>query len=420
MMCHPRRILFALAALTALGGTISAQQTGADPLLNRFYGLKASNPTAARAALEEAARRFPNDIRVQLELGYLTLAAGEKPRALTAFRAAARLAPGRADLWRQIGYIENDLGNDIAALDAFERSRQMEPNDGVTLQIAYIQAKLERREAATRNFRSVIKSSDPKFAEQACGAYSNLRGLPDPIMPKPLFAEYYAAPEYRTNFGVTVVPFEARVGASFGETTIIEPYASARLTYDTRSGAGVFGPQIYFDNALVPALGVRVIPHVSIPAFVFVEGGAGYDIIDRRRERWRDDLRGGIVAYKEWNTALACPYKVTFPFRLIADVYADGVYYTRYQNFIAYVRVRPGLRIVETPDLAIDTYALIAATTDTKGLADNRQLETGGGVALRLYSLYNLTLRAEGVQVFRLRNSGYTDFRFRLEHTIRF
>ena len=46
----------------------------------------------------------------------------------------------------------------------------------------------------------------------------------------------------------------------------------------------------------MPALGIRVQPHTSIPAFVFVEGGAGYDIIDRRRERWRDDLRGGIVA----------------------------------------------------------------------------------------------------------------------------
>ena len=110
----------------------------------------------------------------------------------------------------------------------------------------------------------------------------------------------------------------------------------------------------------------------------------------------------------------------TFPFRPIADIYADGVYYTRYQNFIAYARVRPGLRLVETPDFAIDGYALIAATTDTKGLAENRQLETGGGVGLRIYPLYGLTLRAEGVQVFRLRNSGYTDFRFRVEHTLRF
>jgi hypothetical protein len=31
-----------------------------------------------------------------------------------------------------------------------------------------------------------------------------------------------------------------------------------------------------------------------------------------------------------------------------------------------------------------------------------------------------LTLRAEGVQVFRVRATGYTDFRFRIEHTIRF
>jgi hypothetical protein len=268
-----------------------------------------------------------------------------------------------------------------------------------------------------------MRSADPKIATQACGAYANLRGVPGRLMPKPFFAEYYVAPEYRTHFGVTVVPVEARVGASFGiAKTVIEPYLSARLTYDSRSGTGVFGPQIYFDNAFVPAAGIRVRPHVDLPFFLFGEAGAGYDIVDRNRTRWRDDLRGGYVAYYEWNMGLGCPLteRVTFPFRPIADFYSDGVYYTRYQNFILYGRVRPGLRLVETDSIALDGYALIAGTTDSKGLADNRQLEVGGGVAVRLYDLLGLTLRAEGVHVLRLRNSSYTDFRFRLEHTIRF
>jgi hypothetical protein len=110
----------------------------------------------------------------------------------------------------------------------------------------------------------------------------------------------------------------------------------------------------------------------------------------------------------------------SFPFRPIFDVYADGVYFTRYQNFISYARLRPGLRLFERPELAVDGYGLFAGTIDTKSLADNRQLEVGGGVALRLYDLMGLTLRAEGVQVFRVRAAGYTDFRFRIEHTIRF
>lgn len=416
-----------LAALCLAIGVLEpasarAQVPPADRLLNQFYSLRTKNPGAARAVLEQAARRFPRDLRIQLELGYFTLAAGDKRRALVAFRAAVGLAPRRADLWRQIGYIENDLGHHDSALAAFEESRRLEPNDTVTMQIAYIQDRLERRRAAASNFRAAMRSRDPKIATQACGAYGNLRGLPDRLMPKPLFAEYYLAPEYRTHFGVTVVPVEARVGASFGTTTVIEPYLSARLTYDSRSGTGVFGPQIYFDNAFVPALGVRLRPHVDLPFFLFAEGGAGYDLVDRNRKRWRDDLRGGFVAYYEWNMRLGCPLpgRVTFPFRPIADVYSDGVYYTRYQNFILYGRVRPGLRLVETDSIALDAYALIAGTTDSKGLADNRQLEIGGGVAIRLYDLLGLTLRAEGVQVLRLRNTGYTDFRFRVEHTIRF
>jgi hypothetical protein len=419
-----RTLILKFGLLLLLGlttGDAWAQQSPADAVLNRFYALRARNPGAARAVLEQGIRRFPRDQRMQLELGYFVLGQGDKRRALRAFRAAVGLTPGRADLWRQIGYIEIDLANIPAALEAFEESLRLEPeNEPARMQTAYLQDQLGRKRAAARNFRAVIPSRDPKLAEESCAAYSNLRGQPGKILPNPFFAEYYAAPEYRTHFGVTVIPFDARAGASFGEKTIVEPYVGVRLTHDSRSGNGVFGPQIYYDNALVPSLGLRIQPHVSIPISLFVEGGAGYDLIERGRNRWRDDLRGGFVGYYEWNMGLACPLRVTFPFRPIFDFYADGVYFTRYQNFISYARARPGVRFVETPDISLDAYALVAATTDTKGLVDNRQLETGGGLALRLYPLYGLTLRAEGVQVFRLRNSGYTDFRFRIEHTIRF
>lgn len=416
------RLLLISLMLSALsGGPAAAQQSGADALLNRYYALKEKDPRAARAVLEEAVRRYPRDSRVHLEIGYLTLAAGDKRRALAAFRAAVSLIPGRADLWSQIGYIENDLGRPEAALGAFEEALRLEPgNDTVRIEVAYLQDRLGRKMAAARSFRAVIPSKDPKLAEQACGAYSNLRAQPDKLLPNPFFAEYYLAPEYRTHFGVSVLPFDARAGASFGTTTIVEPYVSFRLTRDSRSGSGSLGPQIFYDNALIAGLGLRVQPHVSIPIAVFVEGGAGYDIVPRDRERWRDDLRGGVVGYWEWNTGLACPLRTSFPFRPLFDIYGDGVYFTRYQNFIAYARMRPGLRLFERPEVALDAYALIAGTIDSKSLADNRQLEVGGGVALRLYELMGLTLRAEGVQVFRVRASGYTDFRFRIEHTIRF
>ena len=125
-----RFFLITLLVACTVAGTAAAQQGRADPLLNRFYGLREKNPAAARAALEQAVRRFPHDLRVQLEFGYLTLKAGEKVRALAAFRAAVALAPGRADLWRQIGYIENDLANHPAALEAFEESLRLDPGNG--------------------------------------------------------------------------------------------------------------------------------------------------------------------------------------------------------------------------------------------------------------------------------------------------
>lgn len=414
-----RGLLLILIVAAATAAEVRAQS--ADVSLNRFYGLRATNPQAARAVLEQAARAFPGDLRVHLELGYFTLNAGDKSRALQAFRRAVEIAPARADLWRQIGFLESDLGNFDAAIAAFEQSLRLEPNNlEVRAQVAYLQDRLGRRRAAAANFRAAMRAADRRVAADACRAYGNIRSLPDRFLPRPWFAEYYAAPEYRTHFPVAVVPFEARVGLTFGERTIIEPYGSLRITYDTRSGTTVFGPQIFFDNVIVPALGVRVRPLAELPFFVFVEGGAAFDLTDRDRPPWRGDVRGGLVGYYEWNTALACPLVDRFPLRPIADFYVDAVYYSRYGNFITYGRARPGLRLFESESVTLDGYALISGTIDTRGIKDNRQADVGGGVALRLHDLLGLTVRAEGVRVFRLGNSGYTDFRVRVEHTVRF
>jgi tetratricopeptide (TPR) repeat protein len=420
-ICSLMRTLLIALAIWAADTTIASAQLGADTLLNRFYALRASNPPAARAVLEQAAREFPRDLRVHLELGYFTLNAGDKGRALLAFRQAVEIAPGRADIWRQIGYIESDLGNLEASIAAFDRSLQIEPDNAqVRAQTAYLQDRLGRRRAATANFRIAMRAADQRIATDACRAYGNLRGLPDRFLPRPWFAEYYAAPEYRTHFPVGIIPFEGRVGLSFGDRTVVEPYGSLRITYDTRSGTTAFGPQIFFDNTIVPALGLRVRPLVELPFYVFVEGGAAFDLTDRDRAPWRGDIRGGLVGYYEWNTELACPLVDRFPLRPVADFYVDAVYYSRYGNFIAYGRARPGLRLFESEQITLDGYALIAGSTDSRGVKDNRQADIGGGISVRFYDLLGLTVRAEGVHVFRLGNSSYTDFRIRVEHTVRF
>lgn len=423
-----KTVIGALMAGAALagppsGGAQAQVPERLDSLLNRFYAIKDTHPNAALTILAVAARSYPNDIRVQLETGYLAIKLGDKPRALVAFRAAQKIEPARADIARQIGYIENDLQNYPAALEAFLEAQRLEPgNEQVSMQIGYLHDRLGYKRAAARDFRSVVRSADPKLAAQACDAFVNLREVPDRVLPKPWFAEYYMAPEYRSHYGLGVIPFEGRAGLSFGETTVFEPYASVRLTYDTRSGRrGIFGPQIYYDNAAVLALGARFKPHTDVPVFLFAEGGAAYDLVSRDRAPWRSDFRAGLVAYKEWNMRPPCPpHADPFPFRLVADVYADAVYYTRYDNFFLYGRFRPGIRVYETLSLSTDVYGLAAATTDSRGIAGNTQYDLGGGIVFRFHELLGLTLRAEGVRVLRPNGKDYTDFRVRLEHTLRF
>ena len=416
-----RVIVFGLLISTLLPVSARAS-SGADVFLNRYYATKDDDPKEALAILEEAAKRFSNDVRVHSEIAFHSLRAGDRSRALRAMRTAAALTPDRADIWRQIGYIEIDLGKFNRALAAFLRARRIDPNDEqVAMQIGYLQQQLGQNRSAAESFRSVLNAADKNRAEQACGAYRNVRGVPDKLLPKPWFAETYMAPEYRTHYDVAVLPFEGRIGVSSGTTTVVDAYVSLRGTLDTRSGQTNFGPLTYYDNAAVLAGGLRLRPSTKLPFFLFVEAGTAYDLVDRNRDRWRSDVRGGAVAYKQWNMEPPCLGEWLFPFRFIADVYGDAVYYSRYDdNILLYGRVRPGFRLFETPVQAVDAYLLGALNADVQSVKDNGFEEFGAGLAMHVYEPFRWTARTEFVNVERREADGFLDFRLRLEYQARF
>lgn len=373
-------VLLAVVAAFA-GGTAHASP---DDVLNRYYAQVQQDPAAAFAALVEAAPTYPDDPRIQLEAGYYLLRQNLQADALAWFERAVALQPERADLWRQIGYIRKALGQRAGAIAAFARAVQVDPaDDAARGELAYLQ--------------TATPATGP--AEQG-----------------DIFAETYAAPEYNSHWDMAVLPLQARVGVVLADAPVLEGYVGVRLNADSRSGKGPFGPQVFTDNMAQIAAGLRVRPLTGLA--LFVEGGAAYDLVDRGRTRWRGDLRGGFVYYNDWNIA----QREGGGIRPVADVYADGIYYSRYDDNVLFTaRVRPGLRLAESPRRALDAYLHAAAGFDTKGLSDNQFEELGAGAAVRLFGPAGLTFRAEGLRVFRHGGlPSYSTARIRVEHYARF
>lgn len=373
-------VLLAVVAAFA-GGTAHASP---DDVLNRYYAQVQQDPAAAFAALVAAAPAYPDDPRIQLEAGYYLLRQNLQADALAWFERAVALQPERADLWRQIGYIRKALGQRAGAIAAFARAVQVDPaDDAARGELAYLQ--------------TATPATGP--AEQG-----------------DIFAETYAAPEYNSHWDMAVLPLQARVGVVLADAPVLEGYVGVRLNADSRSGKGPFGPQVFTDNMAQIAAGLRVRPLTGLA--LFVEGGAAYDLVDRGRTRWRGDLRGGFLYYNDWNMAP----REGGGIRPVADVYADGIYYSRYDDNVLFTaRVRPGLRLAESPRRALDAYLHAAAGFDTKGLSDNQFEELGAGAAVRLFGPAGLTFRAEGLRVFRHGGlPSYSTARIRVEHYARF
>lgn len=413
---------FALSPVLAEDPAAEEAPAESAPLLDRYYQLRESDPDAAYQLLLAGWSGEGGDIRVPLELGYYQLRREDYRAALPFFEAASKIDPTRKDVLDQLGYIHVALEQDEGALAAFDRSLAVDPSDEtIRLQRAYVLQRLGQNGAAASEFRALASSSDAEIADPSCASYRVVYKAADKALDDPWFAETYLAPQYVSHFDLAVVPFQGRVGAVLDEDTALEAYVGARVTVDTRSGRGLFGPQNYYDNSAVFAAGLRAQPVKSVPVTFFIEAGQAYDLTDQGRSRWRGDVRGGAVFFKEWNMAPPCR-DGDGGVRFVADAYGEAIYYSRYDdNVLFYARLRPGVRLYESEGAAIDAYALGAVGFDTKGAVGNDYQELGGGVAAHIFGAGGLTLRAEGVRVFRGDGlDSYSTLRFGIEHSIRF
>jgi tetratricopeptide (TPR) repeat protein len=357
-----KRHLFVSALFFAL--TIPAFAARKKPDLNsqmnRFYELKSKDPKAAKEKLEDIVAAYPNSSLAQAEMGYLLTSEGKNEEALEHFRAAEKNAPQDPQMSMQLGYV----------LDSTNRKKE-----------------------AYKEFEKASLSKDEQVREEACLATINLAPVIHKKLPDPYFADVYFSPSYNTRFDDGIFSLNLRGGVNVGPRKEWDVYAGFRGVRDTESRGGN-APQIFSDNVGVFALGARYIPLKNIPLSLYAEAGMAYDLLDRNRDRWRDDVRAGALMYTAWGAAPHCPMGWQFPFRHVGNFYADVSVYSRYDwNWIGYARVREGLRVVEKGRSSLDAYLHVGGVVDSDDEFFNNLVEVGPGLAFVPDHRWNITFR---------------------------
>lgn len=399
MHCRPlvplRRPWRALALAAALvAGPAASQEGVADSLLQAGYAaLEAGDTSAAAAAFEKAAGARPLAPRPRVEWGYALLALDQPDEAATQFEHALRLDPGAVEP-TDLGHLYFRLGRMVEAADQFEAALRVHPDDAATaLQLAYVYARQDLRRKAHRQFARVAQSPDP---EASALAQAELDALDGRFDSGAWTAELYLAPLYQERFDVATVPLIARVGVVLDRPLGLQLYGSVRASRDTRSASGE-RPQIFSDNVVVGALGLRAKPSVHSPT-VYVEAGPAIALVANEATPDGLDVRGGLYEARRWDEG--------GPGDLVGDLYVDLSYYSRYENGIGYLQVRPGLRLLRASAGAVDLYTGFGMVADTRGLYYNNVVEGSLGLRWVLPATDRVALRAEYVRGWQTVTTG--------------
>ncbi len=339
-------------------------------LEDEFYALKASHPKQAWVILYKILARSPNNILFLKEGGYLALQQSNLKRALPFFLKAYNLSHD-ASLAMQIGYI----------LDGLDRKKQ-----------------------AFYFFQKALNTNQEKIYLQAQQSLINLRNWQTKLLPSPFFAELYAAPFYFSRFRLFVRPIVARTGVTINQHYAWDAYLSVRYTKDNKSGELIGAiPQIFEDNTVIYALGTRLQPFPTIPLISFLEVGKAYDLIDRGRPRWRNDVRGGLVFYNDWGALPIFSPHLTFQPRWLGSLYADTIYFSRYDNnIIGTGRLRQGLSLLTFKNASFDAYMVGYLSVDRLHEFFNNFTSFGPGIAFQPNNLYNVVFRFESLRGYYL------------------
>lgn len=378
-----------LGGFLAIGCGLAAADT--QLLWTQFYANEQHNDIAAEQILLQIIEGAPNDLQALKSMLYLKIRQAQPELALEAADKVLHVAPD---------------------------------DEPVRLQKAYLLNQLGRNAQAHAQFKLLENAKDAKIAATACQAAQNLHfAVVTRIVPAPYFADLYASPSYESRSDAAVLPLKLRAGRYFGVEQRGQVYGFVTANRDSQSRGGV-RPEIVDENALTLGMGVNYRFGTSLPVTAYLEVGASRDLIERNRAKNRESVVAGLTTFLEWgDTAAFCGQGCSFPQTFHADFYGNIATYSREDyNFIADLRLRPGLNFLKNEWGVGRAYWKLRSSHDSKGEFFNNVFETGPGLSFDFVPELNLSLRVEAVKAVYLRGkpasgrSGYYNRRVELTY----
>lgn len=315
--------------------------------------------------------------------------------AISLFQQASLIDPTNVQIKKQLGYLFIGQDKKSEAIEQFIAADQLIPSDTIKLQLAYLYNSLQRNDEALAYFRQLEHSDDPDIREKSKAAIIVL-GADERLQKYPWWGEVYISPYYDSRFKSIFSFLQIREGYSLFSNKLVSVYGSLDVSGDTKSKSGNTEqpPIIFSDNAAIVGLGLVSNPLAGLR--IFVQGGVGIDLIKRgNSSRVKEDFRALITYGNGLYPEISTPAVVRFGFKPFADVYGSFGYYSRYSNFIGFSTAKAGGRIVEWKKSALDIYARLDVTRDTKKQFYNNLVEWGGGVRIIPHHTFGLSFLAE-------------------------
>lgn len=338
-------------------------------LMDRFYLLKKQNKEAAWLLIKRIIASKPHSVLALKEGGFLAIELRHRKEALSYFSKAYDLTYD-PHLAIQLGYL----------YDATKSSKTPYTD----------------KYWAYHYFHLTTQTDDKVLALRAQNAMTNLSGLQTKALPEPYFGEIFFDPFTQSRFGITVRPLVGRIGIEHDNRWQSKSYFVFRRTQDNKSINAGQVPQIYEDNVQVLGVGEQIRPIASFPLVGFVEVGRAYDLIDRQRNRWRNDVRSGFMYYNEFGALPAYFEHPTANANYYSTLYGDITYFSRYDNnFIANAKTHQGIRLWQYHSMMLNVYATGKVIEDTNRDFFNNIAEIGPGIGFIPSNRYKLELRFE-------------------------
>jgi hypothetical protein len=210
----------------------------------------------------------------------------------------------------------------------------------------------------------------------------------------PWWTRLYAAAFYDTRWDGWFLQSYVQQGYSISADRKFSLYGIGWLTADSRStGAGTL-PVIISDNVFLLGAGVRYRPVQWL--WFDAQEGVAFDLVERNGSKEvRNDIRLLATAGNGIYPELRVHDDLRAPMSLMADCFVSAGYYSRYENFIAYVQGRVGARVGEVSRMFLDVYLRGDLALDGNGDFYNNVYEIGPGLRYTPNPDWGLFLLAE-------------------------